>query len=55
LLLQPPIKPSYSGYRKMCGICGIVRFDGLMADTRQLVKKMSAKLIHRGPDHYGYH
>ena len=39
----------------MCGICGILRFDGLMPDTDRLVRKMGDKLIHRGPDDYGYH
>jgi asparagine synthase (glutamine-hydrolysing) len=39
----------------MCGICGILRFDGLGLDTGQLIKKMTDKLVHRGPDSFGYH
>ena len=36
----------------MCGICGELRFDGLMADSAA-VALMSAKLARRGPDHAG--
>jgi len=39
----------------MCGICGVLRFDGLESDIAQLVQSMGEKLIHRGPDNYGYH
>ena len=33
----------------MCGICGYIGID-----SDQLVKQMTAKLEHRGPDDYGY-
>ncbi|HAL39808.1 MAG TPA: N-acetylglutaminylglutamine amidotransferase [Polaromonas sp.] len=36
----------------MCGICGELRFDGLMADSAA-VALMSARLARRGPDHAG--
>jgi len=36
----------------MCGIAGIVRFDGRPADSA-LVERMSALLAHRGPDGRG--
>lgn len=34
----------------MCGICGIVG-----ADEKEILKKMSETIIHRGPDDYGYY
>lgn len=38
----------------MCGICGFVRFDkGLTEEDSQTVRKMSQKLVHRGPDSQG--
>ena len=37
----------------MCGICGILSFDVLPRESRQLVRRMSAELIHRGPDSAG--
>lgn len=36
----------------MCGICGIVRFDGQPIEPR-LFDAMRASLFHRGPDDYG--
>lgn len=36
----------------MCGICGIVRADGARAD-RDVLARMSAALVHRGPDSEG--
>ena len=36
----------------MCGICGIVRADGARAD-RDVLARMSAALVHRGPDSGG--
>ena len=38
----------------MCGISGIVKFDGGQADPRQL-GRMIATLGHRGPDATGVH
>ena len=38
----------------MCGICGLIHFDGKPA-TRQLLAAMNATLHHRGPDGDGYH
>jgi len=37
----------------MCGICGIVNFDGRPIDL-DLLKKMNNMLYHRGPDEEGY-
>ena len=34
----------------MCGICGELRFDGATPDL-SLIKRMSAKIARRGPDH----
>ncbi len=36
----------------MCGICGELRFDGASPDTA-VIRRMSAKLSRRGPDHEG--
>ncbi len=36
----------------MCGICGELRFDGALPDI-EAIKRMSAKLARRGPDHAG--
>ena len=36
----------------MCGICGELRFDGASPDI-EAIKRMSAKLARRGPDHAG--
>lgn len=38
----------------MCGIAGILRFDGLPADAG-IIKRMTDTLAHRGPDGEGYH
>ncbi|MBI4846721.1 MAG: asparagine synthase (glutamine-hydrolyzing) [Candidatus Omnitrophica bacterium] len=38
----------------MCGICGIVNFNGQAAD-KKLIELMSEKLAHRGPDDSGYY
>ena len=37
----------------MCGICGLIHFDGKPA-TRQLLAGMNDRLLHRGPDGDGY-
>ncbi|MYD09132.1 MAG: asparagine synthase (glutamine-hydrolyzing) [Chloroflexi bacterium] len=37
----------------MCGICGVIHFDGKPA-TRQLLAAMNDRLRHRGPDGEGY-
>ena len=37
----------------MCGICGLIHFDGKPA-TRQLLAGMNDRLRHRGPDGEGY-
>lgn len=37
----------------MCGICGLIHFDGLPV-TRQLLARMNDTLTHRGPDGDGY-
>ena len=36
----------------MCGLCGELRFDGASADL-EAVKRMTARLERRGPDHEG--
>lgn len=36
----------------MCGIAGILRLDGIKIDERWL-RAMTAKMVHRGPDHEG--
>jgi len=38
----------------MCGICGIVNFNGKPVDDR-LLKEMNDMLYHRGPDEEGYY
>ncbi len=38
----------------MCGICGIINFNGKPID-RKILKKMNNLLFHRGPDEEGYH
>lgn len=37
----------------MCGICGVIHFDGKPV-TRQLLRSMNDRLRHRGPDGEGY-
>ncbi len=37
----------------MCGICGLIHFEGKPA-TRQLLAGMNDRLLHRGPDGEGY-
>ncbi|MEX0703624.1 MAG: asparagine synthase (glutamine-hydrolyzing) [Planctomycetales bacterium] len=37
----------------MCGICGIVRFDGPRPEAR-LLEAMIARVAHRGPDAFGF-
>ena len=39
----------------MCGICGILSFDILPSEARELVRCMSDQLIHRGPDSDGFY
>jgi len=38
----------------MCGILGLLRFDGAPVE-RPLLEKMAARLAHRGPDGHGFH
>lgn len=38
----------------MCGICGELRFDNSPADMDAL-RRMTARLARRGPDHEGYY
>lgn len=38
----------------MCGICGELRFDQAAAD-RDALRRMTARLARRGPDHEGYY
>jgi hypothetical protein len=38
----------------MCGICGIIDFNGAPV-RRQSIEKMADSLWHRGPDDAGYH
>jgi len=38
----------------MCGICGIIEFDGKPIE-RDVVRRMADSLQHRGPDEAGYH
>jgi asparagine synthase (glutamine-hydrolysing) len=38
----------------MCGICGIVNFNGTEPVNRQLVERMTSAQAHRGPDDHGY-
>jgi len=39
----------------MCGIAGIVRFDGLAPADRPLLTSLATNLWHRGPDGDGFH
>jgi asparagine synthase (glutamine-hydrolysing) len=39
----------------MCGICGIIEFDGLHPKNVDLTRKMADQLTHRGPDNAGYY
>ncbi len=39
----------------MCGICGIVGFDGLTPEIRETVRAMCSAIVHRGPDDEGYY
>ena len=38
----------------MCGICGIVDHNNIVSDKLIYVKKITNKLIHRGPDNEGF-
>jgi asparagine synthase (glutamine-hydrolysing) len=38
----------------MCGICGIVNFDGSDPVDRIVIERMTESLAHRGPDDAGY-
>jgi asparagine synthase (glutamine-hydrolysing) len=38
----------------MCGICGIVNFNGTDPVDRGLLERMTSAQVHRGPDDYGY-
>lgn len=39
----------------MCGITGIIDFSGNAPINQEILMAMADKLIHRGPDDYGYH
>ena len=39
----------------MCGICGKYNYGGSEPVTKEELKKMNDRLIHRGPDDEGYH
>jgi asparagine synthase (glutamine-hydrolysing) len=39
----------------MCGIAGIIRYDGLAPGDRPLLTALAARLWHRGPDGDGFH
>ncbi|MBN2021092.1 MAG: asparagine synthase (glutamine-hydrolyzing) [Sedimentisphaerales bacterium] len=39
----------------MCGICGFVRFNGVVTDGSETLHRMTAALGHRGPDDSGYY
>lgn len=39
----------------MCGIAGIITIDGLSPFDRDAIRRMAARLIHRGPDDVGIH
>ena len=38
----------------MCGVCGVVTFDGRAVDP-ELLRRMTNTLVHRGPDGEGYY
>src|SRR5262245_43615845 len=38
----------------MCGICGIVNFNGTNPVDRGLLERMTSAQVHRGPDDHGY-
>ena len=38
----------------MCGICGVVNFDGSTVDPRML-RRMTDAIAHRGPDGEGWY
>ncbi len=39
----------------MCGICGQYNFGSGEPVDREIIEKMTAKLVHRGPDDEGFH
>ena len=39
----------------MCGIAGILSLDGRPIDRLDLVQRMTARLVHRGPDEEGHY
>lgn len=39
----------------MCGICGYLHFDSTRPVSLPILKRMSEKVIHRGPDGQGFH
>lgn len=39
----------------MCGICGILNFDKTHKVDEELIRKMTHKMIHRGPDGEGFY
>jgi asparagine synthase (glutamine-hydrolysing) len=39
----------------MCGICGILRFDGTQRVERDSLEGMNQKIVHRGPDDAGFY
>lgn len=39
----------------MCGITGILKYDGNLLDEKEIIYRMTDSLIHRGPDASGYY
>jgi asparagine synthase (glutamine-hydrolysing) len=39
----------------MCGICGILEFNGKSSVDRGVLEKMNRRIIHRGPDDAGFY
>jgi asparagine synthase (glutamine-hydrolysing) len=39
----------------MCGICGILEFDGRASVDRGVLEEMNRRIIHRGPDDAGFY
>jgi asparagine synthase (glutamine-hydrolysing) len=39
----------------MCGICGILKFNGRSPVDRGVLEEMNRRIIHRGPDDAGYY
>ena len=37
----------------MCGVCGVMGFNGALLPERKIVQSMAKELDHRGPDDHG--